>query len=82
MRMNPETSARQSFKVALRPAKPGRPPTTWISVIQQYITNICMHINLRGINAIKELESICYDRAGWKARCSMRGTRETSPLNQ
>ena len=68
MRMNPETSTRQSFKEALRPAKakPGRPPTTWISVIQQDLTKICMHINLRGINAIEEPESMCHDRAGWK----------------
>ena len=75
-RLNPETPARQSFKEALRPAerKPDRPPTTWIPTIQQDLTK-------RGINAIKELELMCHDRAGWKARCSMRGTHETSPLN-
>ena len=84
MRLNPETSARQSVKEALSPAKrnPGRPPTTWITTIQKDLTKRGIYINLRGINVIKELESMCHDRAGWKARCSMRGTRETSPLNQ
>ena len=37
MRLNPETPARQYFKEALRPVKrkPGRPPMTWITTIQQ-----------------------------------------------
>ena len=25
-------------------------------------------------------ESMCHDRVGWKAKCSMRGTRKASPL--
>ena len=82
IRLNPETPARQYFKEALRPAKrkPGRPPTTWITTIQKDPTERGIYVNLRG--TIKELESMCHDRAGWKAGCSMRGTSETSPLNQ
>ena len=84
MRFNQEKPARQSFKEALRPAKrkPGRPPTTWITTIQKDPTERGIYINLRGINAIKVLESMCHDRAGWKATCSMWGSRETSPLYQ
>ena len=64
IRLNPETPARQSFKEALRPVKrkPGRPPMTWITTIQQDLTNRDIHINLRDISAIEKLESMCDDR--------------------
>ena len=83
MRLNPETPARQSFKEALRPVKrkPGRHPMTWITTIQQDLSKRDIHINLRDISAIEKLESMCHDRVGWKARCSMREPRETSPLS-
>ena len=83
MRLNPETPARQSFKEALRPVKrkPGRPPMTWITTIQQDLSKRDIHINLRDISAIEKLESMCHDRVGWKARCSMREPRETAPLS-
>ena len=83
MRLNPETPARQCFKEALRPVKrkPGRPPMTWITTIQQDLSKRDIHINLRDISAIEKLESMCHDRVGWKARCSMREPRETSPLS-
>ena len=74
MRLNPETPARQSFKEGSE-EEAVQTPTTCIPIIQQYLNKRGMNINLRGINAIKELESMCYDCAGWKARCSMRGTR-------
>ena len=77
IRLNPETPARQSFKEALRPVKrkPGRPRMTWITTIQQDLSKRDVHINLRDISAMLEkLESMCHDRMGWKARCSMRGT--------
>ena len=35
---------------------------TWMLVIQQDLTKRCMCINLRDINAIEELESMCHDR--------------------
>ena len=72
MRLNPETPAGQSFKEALRPVKrkPGRPPITWITTIQQDLSKRDIHINLRDISAIEKLESMCHDRVGWKARCS------------
>ena len=83
MRLNPETPARQSFKEALRPVKrkPGRPLMTWITTIQQDLSKRDIHINLRDISAIEKLESMCHDRVGWTARCSMREPRETSPLS-
>ena len=83
MRLNPETPARQYFKEALRPMKrkPGRPPMTWMTTIQQDISKRDIHINLRDISAIEKLESMCHDRVGWKARCRMREPRETSPLS-
>ena len=71
MRLNPETPARQSFKVK---RKPGRPPMTWITTIQQDLSKRDIHINLRDMSAIEKLESMYHDRVGWKARCSMRGT--------
>ena len=76
MRLNPETPARQSFKEALRPVKrkPGRPPITWITTIQQYLSKRDIHTNLLYISAIEKLESMCHDRVGWKARWSMRET--------
>ena len=51
MRLNPETPARQYFKEALRPVKrkPDRPPMTWITHFQQYLSNIDIHINLHDI---------------------------------
>ena len=36
-------------------------------VIQQDLTKRWMCINLRDINAIEELESMCRDRVWWKA---------------
>ena len=76
MRLNSETPARQYFKEALRPVKRkhGRPPMTWITTIQQDLSKRDIHINLRDISAIENLESMC------QARCSMREPRETSPL--
>ena len=76
MRLNPDTPARQSFKVALRPVKrkPGRPPMTRITTIQQDLFKRDIHIHLRDISAIEKLESMCHDRVGWKARCCMQGT--------
>ena len=76
MRLNPETPASQSFKEALRPVKrkPDRLPMTWITTSQQDPSKRDIHITLRGISAIEKLESMCHDRVGWKARCSMRGT--------
>ena len=64
--------ARQSLKEALRPAKRkhGRPRTTRITTIQKDLTKIGIYINLRGMNAIKDRQSIVW------------GSRETSPLNQ
>ena len=64
--LNPETPARQSFKEALRPVKrkPGRPPMTWITTIQQDLSKRDIHINLRNISAIEKLESMCHDRVG------------------
>ena len=55
MPLNPETPARQSFKEALRPVnrKPGRPPTTWISTIQQYLTERDVYMNIRDIRPLK-----------------------------
>ena len=83
MRLNPETPAWQSCKEALRQVKrkPGRPPMTWITPIQQDLSKRDIHINLRDISAIEKLESMGHDRVGWKARCSMREPRETSPLS-
>ena len=83
MRLNPKTPAGQYFKEALRPVKrkPGRPPMTWITTIQQDLSKRDIHINLRDIIAIEKLESMCHDRVGWKARRSMREPRETSPLS-
>ena len=77
MRLNPETPARQSFKEALRPVKrkPGIPPMTWISTIQQDLTKIGIYIILRDVSAIEELDLMCNDRVGCKTRCRMRGTR-------
>ena len=75
MPLNPEMPARQSFKEALRPVKRkhGRPPMTWITTIQQDLSNRDIHINLRDISAIEKLESMCHDRMTWKARCSICG---------
>ena len=61
--------------------KAGRHPMTWIATIQQDLSKRDIHINLRDISAIEKLESMCHDRVGWKARCSMREPRETSPLS-
>ena len=56
-------------------------PMTWITTIRQDLSKRDIHINLRDISAIEKLESMCHDRVGWKARCSMREPRETSPLS-
>ena len=60
MRLNPDTPARQSFKEALRPVKrkPGRPPMTWITTIQQDLSKRDIHINLRDISAIEKLVDV------------------------
>ena len=79
----PRNASQTIFQEALRPVKrkPGRPPMTWITTIQQDLSKRDIHINLRDISAIEKLESMFHDRVGWKARCSMRETRETSPLS-
>ena len=82
-RLNPETPARQSFKEALRPVKrkPGRPPMTWITTIQQDLSKRDIHINLRDISAIEKLESMCHDRGDGKQDAGCGEPRETSPLS-
>ena len=57
MRMNPEAPSRQWLKEALKPVK-GNPGR--------------IYVNLRDVNAIEKLESICHD--------STRGTRKMTPL--
>ena len=37
-----------------------------------------IYINLRDISATEELESMCHDSVGWKARCSPRAVTTES----
>ena len=69
--LNPETPARKFFTEWS--GSLSDPPMTWITTIQQYLTKRDKHINLRDISAIEKIDSMCHDRVGWKARCSMRG---------
>ena len=55
-----QTIFQRSPMLWLAKGKPGRPPTTWITTIQKDPTERGIYINLCGINAIKELESMCH----------------------
>ena len=67
---DPPHTLDNNLKEALKPVKmkPGRPPTTWISICQQYLAMRGTYIHLRDIHDIEELQSMFHDRAGWKAK--------------
>lgn len=75
MRLDPDVPARRALEEALKPTKKkkGRPPTTWISVIQKDLKNKNIDIDLSKPNATQNLETLCQNRTLWKARCGMRG---------
>ena len=64
MRLETDTPARIAFKEALTPSprERGRPPTTWIKVIQNYIYKNYIKIHLSQKNGVAELEQLAEGR--------------------
>ena len=80
-RMNPETTARQSFKESLKQSRGSLADPDDMDIKYSTRPNQGgIHINIRDINASEEPESMRLDRVVWKPRCSMRGIRETSTM--
>ena len=64
MRLDPETPARIALKEAMKPTqrKRGRPPATWLSVIQNDLNKRNIDIHIANTNAISQLERLARDR--------------------
>ena len=80
MRLEPETPARIAFTEALKPSlrKRGRPPTTWIKVIQNDLKNNNIQINLSQKHGIEALEELAGDRDKYKLAFSKAPIRSES----
>ena len=67
MRPDPEVPARKALTQALKRSKikRGLPRTTWISKMQQYISNLGLDITLNNEN-FQQLSDICGDRDAWR----------------
>ena len=67
MRLNHEVPARKGLTEVLKPSKRkrGRPRTTWISKMQQDISNLGLDITLNN-ESIQQLSGICGDRDAWR----------------
>ena len=69
MRLDPDTPAREALKKALKyaPGNRGRPPTTWINVVQKDLLKRRIDINLKDGDAIERLEKLAKDKGHWRA---------------
>ena len=69
MRLGPEVPTRKALTEALKPSKRKRerPMTTWISKMQQDISNLGLGITLNN-ESIQQLIDICGDRDAWRDR--------------
>ena len=67
MQLDPEVPATKALTEALKPSnrKRGRPRTTWISKMQQDISNLGLDITLNN-KSIQQLSDICGDRDAWR----------------
>ena len=74
MRLDPEVPARKALTEALKPSKRkrGRPMTTWISKMEQDISNLELDITQNN-ESIQQLNDICGDRDAWRDRLAEYG---------
>ena len=74
MRLDPEVPVRKELTEALKPSKGkrGRPRTTWISKMQQDVSNLGVDITLNN-ESIQQLSNICGDWDAWRDRLAEYG---------
>ena len=69
LRMNRETPARRALDEFTRKGKRpiGRPKDTWLHMVKQTLKLNDLKIDFKDdVRMIKELETLCSDRAEWK----------------
>ena len=81
MRLDPEVPARKALTAALKPSKRKRgwPRTTWISKIQQVISNLGLDITQNN-ESIQQLIDIGGDRDAWRDILAVTHEVTTRPI--
>ncbi len=82
MRLDVDTPARKALNEALKytPRKQGRPPATWIDVIQKDLKKRNINIILRDRDALSKLASIVNDKSHWKTISKLPEERITTVI--